>query len=87
MRSSLWATALFALCLLFLYGQTTLSMIAIWSRSDTFAHGFLILPISLWLIWERRDYLAPLPPPPREQQHSLLACFDACLRSGHSYRR
>ncbi len=72
-RSSLWATALFALCLLFLYGQTTLSMIAIWSRSDTFAHGFLILPISLWLIWERRDYLAPLRPAPAPWVALLLA--------------
>jgi len=39
-------------------------MVYIWSRSDTFAHGFLILPISLWLIWMRRDLLAPVRPAP-----------------------
>ena len=32
-------------------------MVSIWMRSDTFAHGFLILPIALWLVWDRRDRL------------------------------
>ncbi len=32
-------------------------MVAIWLRSDTFAHGFLILPICLWLVWRKRDEL------------------------------
>jgi exosortase A len=39
-------------------------MAYIWSRSETFAHGFLILPISLWLIWTRRDLLVPVTPRP-----------------------
>jgi len=37
-----------------LYFDTLLSMVNIWWRSDTFAHGFLIFPISLYLIWEKR---------------------------------
>jgi exosortase A len=32
-------------------------MEAIWARSDTFAHGYFILPISLWLIWRDKSYL------------------------------
>lgn len=55
-RSLFWA-ALFAVALLFIYSETTWSMISIWSRSDTFAHGFLVLPISLWLVWIKRDHL------------------------------
>ena len=58
MRESFWLAAFFGVATLLLYGETTLSMVSIWSRSDTFAHGFLILPISLWLIWNRRDYLS-----------------------------
>lgn len=42
----------------FVYWGTAWSMVAIWLRSDTYAHGFLILPISLWLIWERRAAFA-----------------------------
>ncbi|MFK7974488.1 MAG: exosortase A [Halioglobus sp.] len=55
-RSLFWA-ALFAVALLFIYAETTWSMISIWARSDTFAHGFLVLPISLWLVWIKRDHL------------------------------
>ena len=63
-RGSLWAAGLFCLAVLLIYHETVWSMVYIWSRSDTFAHGFLILPISLWLIWTRRDLLVPVRPEP-----------------------
>ncbi|MFT3960023.1 exosortase A [Propionivibrio sp.] len=47
-----------------LYRETALSMVAIWARSDTFAHGFLVFPISLWLIWRERRALAAMEPMP-----------------------
>jgi exosortase A len=46
------------------YAQTVWSTVAIWQRSDTYAHGFLILPISAWLIWSRRAELAAITPKP-----------------------
>ncbi len=46
---------------LLVFWQTTASMVAIWWRSETFAHGFFIFPISLYLIWRRREQLARLP--------------------------
>jgi len=39
------------------YQDALLGMEAIWARSDTFAHGYFILPISLWLIWRDKTYL------------------------------
>ncbi|WP_057833120.1 exosortase A [Colwellia sp. TT2012] len=39
------------------YFDALLGMEAIWSTSDTFAHGYFILPISLWLVWRDKDYL------------------------------
>ena len=42
------------------YGETVQSMVATWRRSDTFAHGFLIMPISVWMIWHKRQVLAAL---------------------------
>ncbi|HTP95737.1 MAG TPA: archaeosortase/exosortase family protein, partial [Burkholderiales bacterium] len=42
------------------YGDTFVSIVDIWRRSDTYAHGFLILPISGWLIWRNRDRVAAL---------------------------
>ena len=45
------------LWILFVYRETGLAMVKIWARSDTFAHAFFVLPISLWLIWRQRDLL------------------------------
>lgn len=47
-----------------LYHATFWGMLEVWSRSQTFAHGFLIVPISLWLAWRQRARLAALPPRP-----------------------
>jgi exosortase A len=44
--------------------ETAESIVSIWMRSDTFAHGFLIIPISLWLVWEKREGLKLLSPGP-----------------------
>ena len=50
--------------ILAIYQQTVLSTVAIWQRSETFAHGFLIFPISLYLIWTKRKSLAEITPRP-----------------------
>ncbi len=42
------------------YFETLRVMIGIWERSETFTHGFIIAPISAWLIWKRRHELATL---------------------------
>lgn len=42
--------------------STWVSIVEIWSRSETFTHGFLVAPISIWLIWSRRRYYRNLKP-------------------------
>ncbi len=49
---------------LFWYWDTATAMVAIWARSDTYAHAFIVPPISLWLIWRKRKDLALLAPKP-----------------------
>ena len=68
--SSPWRRALPALLLLWaavllLYRDTAVAMVQIWSRSDTFAHAFLVPPIALWLAWRKRDTLAQIRPSPQ----------------------
>ena len=66
-RNWLLASAVMAFSILWVfvwYRETLLSTVAIWSRSETFAHGFLIFPISLYLIWARRTVLAKITPRP-----------------------
>lgn len=55
------------------YWSTARSMVAIWGRSDTFAHGYVIVPISIWLVWRRRDDLAALDLRPNFFVLALLA--------------
>lgn len=50
--------------LLTLYRETALGMVSIWWRSETFTHAFLVAPISLWLVWEKRKVLARFQPQP-----------------------
>jgi len=66
-RASMLKTILIALALLtplLIYWNTLQSIIAIWNRSETFTHQYFILPISLWLIWRRRETLAQMTPEP-----------------------
>jgi exosortase A len=63
-RATLIACVFIFLALLAVFWQTARDMVVIWYRSDTFAHGFLILPISLWLIWHKRKHLVVLTPQP-----------------------
>lgn len=37
---------------------TARSIVEVWNSSQAFAHGYAILPITLWLIWRRRHELA-----------------------------
>jgi len=52
------------LAIFILYWPTFHSMLEIWERSETFAHGYLIFPISAWLIWRQRHHLAQIEPKP-----------------------
>ena len=63
-RRAAVALALLELALIGLYVGTAQGMVDIWWRSGTFNHAFLVPPISLWLIWEKRHELAALAPRP-----------------------
>jgi len=45
-----------------MFWPTFYSMVEVWERSETFTHGYLIFPISIWLIWRQREQLAMLQP-------------------------
>jgi exosortase A len=66
-------TILLIAAIIGLFYETAWSMVSIWYRSETFAHGFIIAPISLWLIWEKRSVLKSLVPHPEYRALLLLA--------------
>ncbi len=55
---------LYVVAVIALYADTAWSMVSIWLRSDTYAHGLLIVPITVWLVWEKRAILAAMPVQP-----------------------
>ncbi len=59
---------------LLLYRDSFAAMAGIWSRSDTFAHAFLVPPIVLWLVWRQRAHLARVTPRPQLLWLLPLAC-------------
>jgi exosortase A len=72
-----WRRALVALVavltvILFAYRHTVTSMVGIWSVSDTYAHGFVVPFISLWLVWRIRHSLADYQPRPSPSAWALM---------------
>jgi exosortase A len=57
-RDALWAIALSLVCLMVLYRDTVAQIINLWTTSGTYEHGFAIVPIVAWLIWNRRRELS-----------------------------
>ena len=55
-----------------LFYQSYGAMMHIWWRSETFAHGFLIFPITLYLVWRQADSLAKIPLQPDLRALPLL---------------
>lgn len=60
------------------YFDTATSITSIWNRSETYAHGYFIAPISAWLVWRQRAVLAQMTAAPCWPALLLLAGCGAC---------
>ena len=47
-----------------LFRNVAASLVHHWYTDDNYSHGFLIVPLALYLAWERRERLAQLTPSP-----------------------
>jgi exosortase A len=47
----------FLLLVLALFWETFSKMATVWANSENFSHGWLIAPIALWLVWQKRHLL------------------------------
>jgi exosortase A len=59
------------------FHQTLLAMMTTWYTSRTFSHGFLVFPLSAYLVWRRRRQLADLQPTPNLR--GLLPLGGLCI--------
>ena len=63
-RPALLALGLGLLLLGFLFRAEVAAAVRTWETSTAYNHGWLVLPIALWLAWARRHRLAALAPRP-----------------------
>ena len=66
-RRVILALSIYVLLITLLFYDTALSMVAIWLRSDTYTHSFVIPPLSVYLAWRLRGHFsaATVRPEPR----------------------
>jgi exosortase A len=74
---SLLALAAGLLFVLAMFWGTWQAMARVWMVSETFGHGILVAPISLWLVWRQREQLLKVQPKASWWGIPLLAlcCF------------
>jgi exosortase A len=71
------ALAIVWMVLILLLEPAGSSMVAVWDSSETYTHGYVIMPIVLWLIW--RDRHAVLATPARPDPWALIPALMASL--------
>ncbi len=55
-----------------LFWETAVSIVSVWSHAKTHEHGFMVLPIFLYLIWRARHQVGSLQPHPNYRGLALL---------------
>jgi exosortase len=65
-----------------LYGPVLVRLAGDWTTDDNYSHGFLILPLAGYLLWERRTRLAALPLRPSAAGLAVVAVSLAALVAG-----
>lgn len=58
------AALFFAGSFLLFYREILTKLVRDWGASDNYSHGFLIVPLALYFVWERRTLLSVLEPRP-----------------------
>lgn len=50
-------------------------MMHVWMVNETFTHGFLVLPLAIWLIWQKKSQILLIKPSPEPREFLLLILF------------
>ncbi len=63
-KKTLVLLVLLCACFGFLYRHVFVDLVSDWYHDDNYSHGFLIIPLALYLAWERRALFASAKPRP-----------------------
>jgi exosortase len=69
-------------CFALLYRGVITKLVSDWATDDNYSHGFLIVPIALYLAWERRDKVTQLPLRPSLMGLAIVLASVGVLTAG-----
>ena len=69
-------------CFALLYRGVITKLVNDWATDDNYSHGFLIIPIALYLAWERREKVRRLPLAPQPLGLLIVLASVAVLAAG-----
>jgi len=81
-RKTLVAAALMALGFATLYWHVLAKLVSDWYHDDNYSHGFLIVPLAIYFVWERREKLRKIPAAPRALGFGVVLGSVAVLIAG-----
>lgn len=55
------AIAIWSIAIAALYGRVLINLGRNWMADESYSHGWLVAPISLWLVWQQRERLRQAP--------------------------
>jgi exosortase len=67
---------------LLLFAPVLARLVQDWANDDNYSHGFLILPLALYFVWERRTRLSAIPSQPTFLGLGVVAAGLALLLAG-----
>jgi len=65
------------------YWNTAVSLVETWAHSSTYTQGFIVFPVSAWLMWQRRRQLATITPRPCVPALVVLAALSVLWLVGY----
>ena len=57
-----------------LYGAVLVKLVRQWAADESYSHGFVVLPIALFLVWQQRDRLRRTAISPSNAGLAVIAC-------------
>jgi exosortase len=81
-RNTIVSIALVATAILVVFWQVFVRLVDAWIVDGNYSHGFLIIPIALYFVWERRERLVAATPSPTWFGLVVLAGGLATLLAG-----
>jgi len=81
-KAVLTASVLLVLSFALLYSHVFAKLVRDWAANENYSHGFLVIPLALYFVWERRSRLMSVSPQPSSAGLLVVVASLAILVAG-----